>query len=129
MNSLEDFLNLPDVEGLETDVFVSKRLGTFKVSALTADEYSSFMKRARKITKKGEIDFDTNLFNLLIIDAKIISPDFSNAEFLKKVKCNTSKEFITKKLLPGEIQELSDKILEFSGFDKDINSDIEEAKN
>lgn len=129
MNNLEDFLSLPDVEGLETEIFVSKRLGNFKVSALTADEYSSFMKRARKINKKGNVDFDTALFNLLIIDAKLISPDFSNAEFLKKAKCNTAKEFIAKKLLPGEIQELSDKILEFSGFEKDINEDIEEAKN
>ena len=129
MNSLEDFLNLPDVEGLETDVFVSKRLGTFTVSALTADEYSSYLKRARKVDKKGKIDFDANLFNLLIIDAKLIKPDFSNAEFLKKAKCSTAKEFISKKLLPGEIQELSDKILEFSGFDKDINEDIDEAKN
>lgn len=129
MNNLEDFLSLPDVDGLETEVFVSKRLGKFKIKALNASEHSECMKRAKKINKKGEIDFDNSLFNCLIISDALISPDFANAEFLKKAKCNSAKEFITKKLLPGEIQELANQILSFSGFDVDINEDIEEAKN
>ena len=129
MKSLDDFLSLPDVEGLETEVFVSKRLGNFKIGALTANEHSEIMKRSKKINKKGEVEFDNNIFNSLVISATLISPDFSNAEFLKKAKCNTAKEFIAKKLLPGEIQELSNQILIFSGFDTDVNEEIEEAKN
>lgn len=129
MKSLDDFLSLPDVEGLETEVFVSKRLGKFKIGALTAEEHSEIMKRAKKVNKKGEFEFDNNIFNSLVISATLISPDFSNAEFLKKAKCNTAKEFIAKKLLPGEIQELANKIVAFSGFDIDINEDIDEAKN
>ncbi len=129
MNNLEDFLSLPDVDGLEKEVFVSKRLGKFKIKALTSSEHSDCMKRAKKINKKGEIDFDNNIFNSLIISDALISPDFANAEFLKKAKCNTAKEFIAKKLLPAEIQELANQILSFSGFDVDINEEIEEAKN
>ena len=102
---------------------------TTEFRALTAEEHSEIMKRAKKVNKKGEFEFDNNIFNSLVISATLISPDFSNAEFLKKAKCNTAKEFISKKLLPGEIQELANKIVAFSGFDIDINEDIDEAKN
>lgn len=129
MNKLEMFLDLPDVDGLTTEIEASKRLGKVKIGALNSDEYSEITKRSRKIDKKGNLNFDDNAFKVSVITAKLIEPDFSNAEFLAKAKCSTAKEFITRKLLPGEIQEIANKILEFSGFDSDINDDVEEAKN
>lgn len=130
MSNLDDFLKLEDVENITSDVFVSQRLGTFKVKALTTDEYNTFINKARKANAKtGKVEFNTGLFNLDIINAKLISPDFANKEFLDKAKCSTAREFIAKKLLPGEIQDLSDAILRISGFENDINDDITEAKN
>lgn len=129
MKSLEDFLALPNVDEITEEVFVSKRLGTFKVKAMTADEHGEYMKRARGKVNKDGIDFDSSKFNLLICAGQTIEPSFSNAELLKKANCSTATELIKKKLLAGEIAELANKICEISGFDSDINEDIEEAKN
>lgn len=129
MNSLEDFLALPDVNNIVEEVLVSKRLGKFKVKAMTADEHGEYMNRSRgKVNKKG-VDFDSAKFNLLICAGQTISPDFTNAELLQKSGCATPAELIKKKLLAGEIAELANKICEISGFDSDINEDIDEAKN
>lgn len=128
MKSLEDFLALPDISEITEEIELS-RLGKLKIKALDSDEYNIYIKKNRKVDRKGNVNFNDNAFKLDIISEKLVEPDFSNPEFLKKAKCNTAKEFINSKLLPGEIQELSDKILELSGFDKDISDDIEEAKN
>lgn len=129
MNDLEMFLNLPDVDTIEKEIKVSDRLGTFKIRAMTSEEFADYQKRCtRKINKKG-IDIDANKLNLLIVAGQVVAPDFSNAEFLKKVGCSTASEFISKKLLIGEITEISKQVQILSGFSVDINDDIEEAKN
>lgn len=129
MKSLEDFLALPDVDNITDEVFVSKRLGTFKVKAMTADEHSNYQKRARGKIKKDGVDFDNTKFNLLICAGQIVEPDFNNAELLKKTNCSTGADLIKKKLLAGEIATLADKICQISGFDSDLQEDIDEAKN
>ena len=130
MSKLDMFLELPDITGITKEIEASKRLGMVKIGALSSEEYSDIMKKSRKMnTRKGTVEFDDNAFHTNIVCSKLLEPDFSNAEFLAKVKCNTGKEFISRKLLPGEIREISNKILELSGFDTDINDDIEEAKN
>ena len=129
MNDLENFLALPDVTELVEEVFVSDRLGKFKVRPMTMDEFSSYQKRCRGKINKDGVNFDSGKFNLLVVKGQVVEPDFSNAEFLKKAKCNTPEEFISRKLLVGEIAKLSEEISRISGFDTDINEDIEEAKN
>jgi hypothetical protein len=129
MNDLEMFLALPDVNSIEKEIFVSKRLGNFKIRAMTSEEFSEYQKRCtKKVNKKG-LDIDINKLNTLIVAGQVIAPDFSNAEFLKKVNCSTATEFISKKLLIGEIAEISRQVQILSGFDEDITEDIDEAKN
>lgn len=129
MNDLEMFLDLPDVGDIEEEVFVSERLGKFKVKAMTSDEYSEYQKRCQgKMGKKG-VDFDAAKFNLLIVAGQTTYPDFSNAELLKKAGCVTSLDFIKRKLKAGEIAELGNQICKISGFDTDMEEEIEDAKN
>lgn len=129
MNDLEQFLSLPDVENIVEEIFVSERLGKFKVKAMTEEQWRSYQNRCKGKLKKGGMDFDTSKLNLLIVVGQTVSPDFSNAEFLKKVGCATATEFITKKFKAGEIAELSQQICKISGFDEDKEEAIEEAKN
>ena len=127
--NLEEFLALPDVDGIEEEVFVSKRLGTFKVRAMTQDDFKDYQRQASgKLNKKG-LNFDIPKFNLLMVAGQTVSPDFSNAELLKKANCATPAELISKKLLAGEIAELAKQIQTISGFDNEPEEDIEEAKN
>lgn len=127
--NLEDFLSLPDVSDIVEEVFVSERLGKFKVKAMTADEHGEYIKRCRGKVNKNGIDFDSEKFNLLIVAGQTVSPSFNNAELLKKANCSTATELIKKKLLAGEVAELANQICKISGFDSDINEDIEQAKN
>lgn len=129
MRNLEEFLALPDVDNIQEEVFVSKRLGKFKVRAMTADEHGEYMKRSRGKIKKEGTDFDSTKFNLLIVAGQTLEPNFADADLLKKTNCSTATELIKKKLLAGEIAELAEQIIKISGFDNDINEDIEEAKN
>lgn len=129
MNELEQFLNLPDVDNIEEEVFVSPRLGKFKVKAMTADMHGEYMKRSRgKLDKKG-VDFDSAKFNLFVVAGQTIYPNFANAELLKKSGCATAIDFIKRKLKAGEIAELAEQICKISGFNSDINEDVEDAKN
>lgn len=129
MNDLEKFLQLPDVSDIVEEVFVSERLGKFKVKAMTAEEHGSYQKRAQGKFGKGGVEFDSGKFNLLIAAGQTVYPDFSNADLLKKAGCATAVDFIKRKLKAGEIAELSEKICEISGFETDINKEVEEAKN
>lgn len=129
MNELEMFLNLPDVDNIEEEIFVSQRLGKFKVKAMSADEHGEYQRRCKsKINKKG-MDFDTAKFQLLIVAGQTTYPNFNDADLLKKTGCTTAVDFIKRKLKAGEIAELAQQICRISGFDGDINEDIEEAKN
>lgn len=129
MNDLEKFLALPDVDNLTEEVFVSERLGKFKVKAMSQDDFREYQRKAQgKINKKG-IDFDISKFNLLMVAGQTIYPDFQNSELLKKSNCATAEDFVSRKLLAGEIAELSKQIQKISGFDNEPDEDIEEAKN
>ena len=129
MNELEDFLALPDITDMVAEVEVSERLGKFKIKPMTMDDFSEYQKRCTGKVNRNGVNFDSAKFNILVVKNQTVFPDFSNAEFLKKAKCNTPEEFITKKLLVGEITKLSEEITKLSGFDTDINKDIEDAKN
>lgn len=129
MNDLERFLELPDVSTIEEEVFVSERLGKFKVRAMSADEHGAYQKRCQSKVNKGGIEFDSAKFNILVASGQTVFPDFANAELLKKANCATAAEFIKRKLKAGEIAELAQQICKISGFEEDINEDIEEAKN
>ena len=129
MKSLEDFLALPDVDNIEEEVFVSKRLGKFRVKAMNEDDYAEYTRRAKSKIRKDGVEFDTAKFHILICAGQTLAPDFADAKILEKAGCATASDLIKKKLLPGEITELANKICEISGFDTDINDEIEEAKN
>ena len=57
MSKLEDFLNLPDVSEITSEIKM-ERLGTFTVKPLTQEKHEEFQKRCRTKNRKGEIDFD-----------------------------------------------------------------------
>lgn len=129
MNELEQFLTLPDVTDMQETIHVNDRLGDFTVKPMTSEQFNEYGKRCRSKINKSGMDFDGTKFNLLIVAGQTIKPNFNNAELLQKASCSTASEFIQKKLLPGEISAISSKIQEISGFDTDINEDVEEAKN
>lgn len=131
MSSLLDFLIEHPVDNLTTDVIVSTRLSKFpfKIRAMTGPEFSNYQQLATTIGRHKKVTFDSKLFNEIVVINHTVEPNFKDAETIKRAGCQTPEEFLYKSLLAGEISELAQQISALSGFDKDLEETIEEAKN
>lgn len=140
MSLLKDFLlENSDVITKEVEVVVSPRfkdkdgnLLKFKIRPMSGDEFGKYQKQCTTINfnnKKRETRFDSGKFNLLSIVNHCVDPNFKEADFLKSLGVQTPEDAISKVLLAGEIVELGGQISSISGFDTDINEEIEKAKN
>ncbi|WP_138751800.1 phage tail assembly chaperone [Paenibacillus sinopodophylli] len=134
--SLQDFLNQNVVDGVTDEVAISDRfkdnegnLYKFKIKAMSGDDFNSIQKRSTTVGKRNKVDFDSRRFNAAVIIENTIVPDFKDAESIKKLGVATPEQYLNKVLLAGEQAELSIQIQRLSGFDKDMNDLVEEAKN
>ena len=132
MSTLLEFLMENPVDNLTADVIVSARLAKFpfKIKAMTGPEFTEYQKAATRISKNGKkVDFNSKVFNEMVVLNHTIEPNFRDAESLRKAGFTSPEQFMYKCLLAGEIAELSQQISSLSGFDKDLESNVEEAKN
>ena len=131
MSTLLEFLIENPVDNLTEKVVVSTRLAKypFTIKAMTGPEFSSYQKLATRIGKHKKVDFDSKLFNEQVVLNHTVEPNFRDAESIKKAGCTSPEQFMYKCLLAGEISELSQQISVLSGFNRDIEETVEEAKN
>ncbi len=129
--NLTEFLMEHPVDGIEEEVVISKRLKgyKFKIRPYTTEEHEAYIKKSRKISKKGKVDFNDSEFARAVVIDCTIYPNFADAELIKSAGCKTPYEFLGKVLMPGEIQTLANKISELSGFTDDMEALIDEVKN
>lgn len=140
MSALKDFL-LENSDAISKDVEVAisprfkdkdGKLLKFKIRPMNGEEFGSYQKQCTNIKmngKKRETSFDSAKFNNLCIINHCVDPNFKEADFLKGLGVQTPEQAVAKVLLAGEIVELGNQISRLSGFDVDINEEIEEAKN
>lgn len=140
MSVLKDFLlENSDIINKEVEVAISPRfkdkdgnLLKFKIRPMSGDEFGKYQKQCTSITingRKKETNFDSGKFNLLCIVNHCIDPSFKDADLIKGLGVQTPEQAVSKVLLAGEIVELGSQISTISGFDTDINEEIEKAKN
>jgi hypothetical protein len=135
MSKLMDFLVSNPTENLTEEIIVSdrfkdgKEILKFKIKAVSPDEFSDLQKQCTKVGKKGKVNFDSKMFNEQLVINYTVDPNFRNAETIKKAGCMTPEQFLNKVLLAGEVATLVEEISSLSGFDKDLESLREEAKN
>lgn len=131
MSKLLEFLIENPIDNIEDEIIVSARLKDFpfKIKGVTSPQHAEYQKMALKIGKKGKTDFNTQLFNELVVLNHTVEPNFRDAESIKKAGCVSPEQFLYRSLLAGEVSELASQIIRLSGFDADINDEIEEAKN
>lgn len=132
MNSLQQFLLENPVDNLTEEVVVSPRLQEFKfkIRALSGDEFNDLQARCvdnPNSPKKRR--FNTKKFNELVVISGSIEPNFKDVEFLKEAGCVDPIKLLYKVMLPGEINALSEKILNLSGFGNEFEDEVEEVKN
>ena len=131
MSNLMQFLIDNPVDNLTDNVVVSPRLAKFpfKIKGMTGPEFSEYQKVSTKIGRHKKVEFDSKIFNELVVLNHTLEPNFRDAESIKKAGCQTPEQFLYKSLLAGEIAELSQQISSLSGFDRDMEDTVEEAKN
>ncbi len=131
MSELLKFLIENPVDNLTAEVIVSPRLAKFpfKIKGMTGPEFAEYQRLSTKIGRHQKVEFDNKTFNELVVLNHTIEPNFKDADSIKKAGCQTPEQFLYKSLLAGEIAELAQQISSLSGFDKDMEEVVEEAKN
>lgn len=133
MKSLKAFLNPVQVENKE--VIVSNRFKEndkvvpFTIRPITQEENKLLIKKYTKKDKKGTEVFDRAEYVQALTASAVVFPDLKNAELQNAYGVLGESSLLQKMLYVGEYAELAIAVQELSGLDKDINNDIEEAKN
>lgn len=133
MGSLNAFLHPEQAENKE--VVISDRFKEngkavpFVIRPITQEENERLIKKHAKKDKKGNETFDRISYNHELTAAAVVEPDLDNAELQKAYGVLGRAKTLAKMLYVGEFAALFEAVQELSGLDKDINEDIEEAKN
>lgn len=133
MSTLNAFLHPIQVENQE--VVVSNRFVEngkpvpFVIRPITQEENKHLLKKYTKRDKKGTDTFERAEYVSALTAAAVVFPDLTNAELQKAYGVIGESSLLQKMLYVGEYAELAQAVQELSGLDKDINEDIEEAKN
>lgn len=129
--SLEEFLAEHPVIDETEEIILSERLKnfTFKVGLMSKEQRGNYFNICMIKDRKGRIvKQDMVKFNELVVVNHCIYPNFSNVKFVQRCSCKTPSEALYKVLKVGEIERLSQKIMEFNGFD-DFEDLRKKAKN
>lgn len=133
MSSLKAFLN--PIQTRNREVFVSDRFQEngepvpFVIRPISQDENESIIRKHTKKDKKGNEYFDRVAYNQELVATAVVEPDLKSEELQRAYGVIGESKLLTKMLYVGEYADLMKEVQELSGLDKDINDDIEEAKN
>ena len=132
MNNLQQFLLENPVDNVTQEIVLSGRLKDFKfkVRAITGKEYSDYQARCiENPNSPKKRRFNTKKFNELIVANCVVEPNFKDPEWLKELGVADATSAIYKTLLAGEITDLAERALRLSGFDRDVEEEMDEVKN
>ena len=132
MNNLQEFLLADKITERKEQINLGGRLEKYPLTirSLTTDEYHSIRTMALENPNSNKKRrFNINKFNDNVVIACLVDPNLKDAEMLKAANLMDSIQLLHKVFLPGEIDIISEKILEASGFNTDMEEDIDEVKN
>ena len=133
MGSLNAFLHPEQAENKE--VIVSERFKEngkpvpFVIRPITQQENDGLLRKYTKKDKKGNEYFDKVSYNQNLVAAAVVDPDLENSELQRAYGTLGADKTLVAMLYVGEFATLMEAVQGLSGLDKDINEDIDEAKN
>ena len=133
MSSLNAFLHPEQAENKE--VIVSERFKEngkpvpFVIRPITQHENDGLLRKYTKKDKKGNEYFDKVSYNQNLVAAAVVEPDLENSELQRAYGTLGADKTLVAMLYVGEFATLMEAVQGLSGLDKDINEDIDEAKN
>lgn len=133
MGSLNAFLH-PEQAG-NKEVIVSERFKEngkpvpFVIRPITQQENDGLLRKYTKKDKKGNEYFDKVSYNQNLVAAAVVEPDLENSELQRAYGTLGADKTLVAMLYVGEFATLMEAVQGLSGLDKDINEDIDAAKN
>lgn len=138
MGNLKAFM-LPSVEDEQKDVIISDRFKEgdkvipFKIRVISQETNEGLRRQAsHPIRKNGTVigmDFDTDLYGKLLLQACVVFPNFKDAELCEFYNTKDPLEVPGKMLRAGEYNKLIKEINILNGFKDDPDVLEDEAKN
>ena len=92
-------------------------------------ENDGLLRKYTKKDKKGNEYFDKVSYNQNLVAAAVVEPDLENSELQRAYGTLGADKTLVAMLYVGEFATLMEAVQGLSGLDKDINEDIDEAKN
>lgn len=140
MSDLQAFFAQNVKADITEDVVVSVRFKDkenkplpWKLRSMTEAENEEIRKSATKRVKgkNGAYTSETDPTEYLakLVVSSVLFPNLKDQELQNSYGVRGADSLLRKMLLPGEYAGLVQKVQEINGFDKDINSLVEEVKN
>lgn len=136
MNALQQFLLSSDVRDVKKTINVGGRLADYPITirALDGDKYSSFQQMCIENPNSAKKRrFNAKKFNELVCIECLADPNLKDAEFLQAARERAGVADSTGLLyhcfLAGEIAYIAEQALKLSGFNHDMEEEMEEVKN
>lgn len=131
--SLTEFLLANPQDEVTEELYISERFKKagykFTISAMTGEQFQEYQQEATAFGRHRKTSFDTKRFNERVVVNHTVTPNFKDADAIKKAGCTTPEQFMYRSLRAGEITELSNRISTLSGFDSDSEALVDEVKN
>ena len=138
--SLEDFLVDNQVSDTTAEIYPSERFRkagkAFTIKAMTNARMKEYRRQTSHRLKNGQREDDPIAFNVAIAIGQTVKPNLRSKELVDRLHAGSPENAIELILLPGEIAEISNQVMNLSGFgDDDVNDGetpeklVERAKN
>ena len=132
MNALQQFLLQSDLSDLKKTINLGGRMKEHPITikALDGDKYNSFQQLCIENPNSAKKrNFNTKKFHELICVECLVEPSLKDPEFIKAAGVPDSTRLLYKCFLAGEIANIAENALKLSGFDNDVEEEMEEVKN
>lgn len=132
MNALQQFLLESDVSNLKKTIDIGGRMKghALTIRVITGEQYTSYQQQCIENPNSAKKRrFNTKRFNELIVVNSLVDPNLKDPEMLKAAKVARPEDLLYRCFLAGEINTIAEQVLTLSGFDADVEEEMEEVKN
>lgn len=136
MNALQQFLLNSNVKDLKKVINLGGRLADYPITirALDGDKYNTFQQMCIENPNSAKKRrFNSKKFHELICIECLAEPSMKDAEFLQMARQQKgvadSTQLLYHCFLAGEIATIAEQALRLSGFDRDVEEEMDEVKN
>ena len=132
MNALQQFLLESNVNDLKKTINIGGRMKDhpLTIRVITGQQYTDYQQQCIENPNSAKKRrFNTERFDELICINSLVDPNLKDPEMLKAAGATRPEELLYRCFLAGEINTIAEQALIMSGFDSDVEEEMNEVKN